>query len=178
MSLAIALTKLGVPTVHWPRQMIDFCRHRGAVDITVACRFRELDLMFPKSLFIYTERPGPAWLKSVKHHYRELRGDLRLPDGEKQFAEEADIRIYGTPRPFKCDFMSAYERHHDSVLDYFKDRPDDLLRINISAGEGWAALSSFLGLPVIDIPFPHAHRRRRSEPPKSLVQGRLPGERR
>jgi hypothetical protein len=87
-----------------------------------------------------------------------LKGDLRLPEGERQFAQEADIRIYGTIQPADCDFVAAYERHHRNVRDYFREQPGRLLRLNITSGSGWSDLCSFLELPVIDIPFPHAHR--------------------
>jgi hypothetical protein len=135
--------------------MKDFCEYRAAVDITVACRYRELDQMFPNSLFIYTERAAHGWLRSVSEHYRALGDDLKLPDGEKQFALEADIRIYGTVRPISCDFLDAYRRHHHSVTEYFQGRQRELLRLNIERKDGWKSLCSFLELPVPDVPFPH-----------------------
>jgi hypothetical protein len=45
------------------------------------------------------------------------------------------------------------------VHDYFRERPDDLLVLNICAGEGWERLCPFLGQDVPGIPFPWANRR-------------------
>jgi 3'(2'), 5'-bisphosphate nucleotidase len=42
-------------------------------------------------------------------------------------------------------------------MDYFKDRPQDLLVIDVTAGEGWEKLCPFLGKPTPDIPFPKAN---------------------
>jgi len=41
------------------------------------------------------------------------------------------------------------------VMDYFKDRPDDLLIIDICSGEGFEKLAPFLGRPLPAQPFPH-----------------------
>lgn len=155
-SLAAALDFLGIPTVHWPLDFKEICASRGAVDITVSCRFRELDQMFPGSLFVYTERDEAGWLASVTTHYRRLGNGPRLPDGEKQFAQEADARIYGSIRPLQCDFSLAYRRHHEIVEDYFRGSEDRLLRLNIVRDSAWAALCEFLDLPTLSIPFPHA----------------------
>ena len=51
-------------------------------------------------------------------------------------------------------WTSERTEHERRVRAYFADRPDDLLVIDISAGEGWEALCPFLGVPVPDKPFP------------------------
>ncbi len=157
-SLVVALNKLGISTIHWPLDMESICAHRASADITVACRFQQLDQMFPGSLFIYTERSAESWVKSVEAHYQRVVDDPVLKDGEKLFAMEADIRIYGFKHPLECDFVEAYRRQHRAVLKHFVNRREDLLRLNISAGQGWERLCSFLDLPILDIPFPHSNR--------------------
>lgn len=154
-SLGEALNFLGIRTIHWPTSMDDICRYTGAVDITVACRFRELEAIFPNSLFIYTERAADPWLRSVTEHYEALGGDLALPEGQRQFAQEADFRIYGSLRPGPTHFRTAYARHHSSVLAYFESRRGQLLRMNISNGDGWKSLCNFLDVPTPRISFPH-----------------------
>jgi Sulfotransferase domain len=154
-SLAAALNQLGIPTIHWPTSMHAICKYRGAVDTTVACRYVELDQIFPGSLFIYTERDASTWLESVRGHFRAFGDDLMLPEGHKQFAEEANIRLYGAIRPIDRTLLESYTRHHESLLSYFKRDPDRLLRMNLAKGDGWGSLCSFLGLPIVDAPFPH-----------------------
>jgi hypothetical protein len=158
-SLATALECLGIPTIHWPTNMLDICKFRGASDITVACRFRELDQIFPDSLFVYTEREAAAWMQSVTAHYSKTKHPAWwLPHGAEQFALEAEIRLYGKIWPTAEGFAGSYQRHHASVLKYFRGREDRLLRFNISAAAGWGELCGFLGAPTPKLPFPHQNK--------------------
>ncbi|MBU1849693.1 MAG: hypothetical protein KKH40_03100, partial [Nanoarchaeota archaeon] len=52
-----------------------------------------------------------------------------------------------------------YYQHHEDVLSYFKNRPQDLLVINVCAGDGWEKLCSFLKLPVPNKLFPHVNKK-------------------
>ncbi len=49
----------------------------------------------------------------------------------------------------------VYDTHVKNVRDYFKDRPDDLLVMNIFEGDGWDRLCSFLGKERPGVDFPH-----------------------
>ena len=44
--------------------------------------------------------------------------------------------------------------HERRVRAHFAGRPDDLLVMDITAGDGWEQVCPFLGLPVPDAPFP------------------------
>ena len=47
------------------------------------------------------------------------------------------------------------------AVAYFRDRPDDLLTINVCAGEGWEVLCPFLGFDTIPVEaFPWVNKRR------------------
>jgi hypothetical protein len=48
--------------------------------------------------------------------------------------------------------------HAARVAEYFSGRPDDLLVLDITAGDGWPPLCRFLGRPVPDAPFPATNR--------------------
>jgi len=159
-SLTEALKLLGIPTIHWSNSMADFNRFRGATDVTVACRFKELDLIFPNSLFIYTERNFETWLKSVVAHYLPFANSTAIPDPTQAIRLEADIRIYGKLNPMAPDFPEAYRRHHELVMNYFQNKGDRLLRLNMEGGDGWQKLCSFLQAPVPATAFPHLNMRR------------------
>ena len=47
-----------------------------------------------------------------------------------------------------------YYEHIEDVNKYFKGREEDLLIINIIAGEGWKKLCPFVGKKIPRIPFP------------------------
>jgi hypothetical protein len=161
-SLTSALELLGIPTVHWPSSMRDFELFRGATDVTVACRFKELDLIFPHSLFIYTERDSESWLRSVIAHYNQVANAAVLRDATEAFQLEADIRIYGRLNPLDLEFPGAYRRHHEQVMQYFHDKEDRLLRMNIERGDGWQKLCSFFQVPEPAVPFPHLNKKNMS----------------
>lgn len=110
--------------------------------------FKELDMMCPNSKFILTTRPPRSWIRSMQKYF----GDYRAA---------AEEWIYGdncTPirNPRRC--MRRYRKHNKDVREYFKNRPEDLLEIDFSKGEGWEELCAFLGKPVPDVPFPRALR--------------------
>jgi hypothetical protein len=52
-------------------------------------------------------------------------------------------------------FRRVYRRHVERVTDYFAGRDDDLLVLDVVAGQGYEQLAPFLGVPVLGQPFPH-----------------------
>ena len=110
--------------------------------------FRELDAAFPGSKFILTVRDTDRWLNSVVRHFGGSITPMRT-------------WIYGAGDPVgnEAVYRERYERHNREVLDYFADRPGDLLVFRLADGDGWEALCSFLGVAVPDVPFPHANSR-------------------
>jgi hypothetical protein len=119
----------------------------------VAANFELLDRRYPGSKFIYTVRSKDGWLDSVYRHWRTHE--------KRRIADRKMLTLlYGLPNwGFDPEiFSAAYERHHARVMNYFLGRPRDLLVMNVCAGDGWGALSPFLGVPTPDAPFPHALR--------------------
>jgi hypothetical protein len=53
--------------------------------------------------------------------------------------------------------LAAYRRHNFSVLDFFDDRPDRLLVMDMSRGDGWNKLAPFLNRPTPNTPYPHTN---------------------
>ena len=112
----------------------------------LASVYRDLDRTFPGSKFIYTDRNLIPWANSwLKYFYAN-------PDWP--FGDEATFE-----QDFHERIAIKYRRKRD-VLEYFKDRPDDLLIMNIPAGDGWEKVCAFLDLPVPDEGFPHENKRR------------------
>src|SRR5206468_7692898 len=64
--------------------------------------------------------------------------------------------IYGVGHPKGNEevYIERYERHNREVIEYFNDRGNDLLILNITGGEGWEKLCPFLGKPVPRVRFP------------------------
>jgi hypothetical protein len=108
--------------------------------------YKELDRKFPGSKFILTLRSTDDWITSMVNHFNE---------------EETPMRewIYGVgyPKGNEDVYVARYERHNRDVREYFQDRGNDLLVLNITAGEGWEKLCPFLGKPVPPVRFPCAN---------------------
>ena len=63
-------------------------------------------------------------------------------------------QLYGTHVFDEDTFRRAYARHDSRVRDYFAGREQDLLVIDICAGEGWERLCPFVEQPVLKREFP------------------------
>lgn len=51
--------------------------------------------------------------------------------------------------------VRRYEIHNKNVIDYFKNRPKDLLIVCFDYKDGWNKICDFLNKPVPNVPFPH-----------------------
>ncbi len=112
--------------------------------------YRQADERFPGSKFILTIRESDSWFKSV---YSQFSGR------QSAFRSWIYGPRYADPKGNKKHYISRYERHNQEVKSYFSERPNDLLVLNITNGDGWNKLCPFLKLPVPDKPFPYANKR-------------------
>ena len=107
--------------------------------------YKLLDKRFPKSKFILTIRDSSSWVKSHEKHFSSNSEVLRI---------QSELWINNYDRKTNIDW---YQRRIEQVLEYFKDRPGQLLVMNICNGEGWEKLCPFLGLSTPQLPFPSAN---------------------
>jgi len=163
-SLAQALSELGYKTVHNPTDdetmlallagdlhCATIRRHDAICDIMFCRHFRELDRLYPGSKFILTERDSETWHASCSRHW----GSRRIASTNLWNEELVDFQVYGSALYKRTLFQDAYESHYRAVTEYFRDRPGQLLRINICAGDSWEPLCGHLGIKVPQVPFPH-----------------------
>lgn len=111
--------------------------------------YRELDERFPGSKFILTRRPAEAWIRSMVKDFATTETPMR----RWIYGDNA-----GCPEGNEDIYVRRYERHNREVLEYFKERPDDLLVMDIPADAGWDKLCAFLGHEIPSKPFPHANK--------------------
>jgi hypothetical protein len=112
--------------------------------------YRQMDGLHPGSRFVLTIRDEDRWLESALKHFRGKNTAMRA-------------LIYGPgaahPRGNEALYRERLRRHNREVMEYFQDRPDDLLVIDVTREPSWERLCAFLGKPVPAIPFPHANKR-------------------
>lgn len=109
--------------------------------------YKTLDKQYPNSLFIYNTRNIDSWLKSRHDHIARVTDD----DLDKL------SKMYPNNIYFNRDKEAWIEEYLDldsRIKEYFCDRPNDLLIIDVCAGDGWDKLCNFLNKPIPDSPFP------------------------
>jgi len=154
-SFCEALRALGYKhVVHNPRfeelPLLD-----GAADNGCTIFYKYLDYKFPESKFILLTRDLDSWLASSEY----IHGHKPV-DRTEDLLIMRRMLLYGTVVFDREKFIDAYHRHHEDVRTYFRNRPADLLEMDITRGDGWETLCPFLRLPVPDQPFSHKNQRR------------------
>ena len=158
-SLNEALNLLGLNAKHFPKMIslqgqwridsTEITNHDALTDTPVTNEYQRLDQLYPGSKFILTIRDKTGWLESCRKYF-----------GANQFNHRPDIRsliinLYGVDHFNATAFSNAYDQHLAKVQVYFKDRPENLLILNICNGDGWTKLCAFLNKQVPQIDFPH-----------------------
>lgn len=169
-SLHTALKMLGVESAHWQNahwakaiwqemtsagRSLTVEQHYALCDLPITLLFRELDLAYPGSKFILTTKDEGSWLESVRNHWDYDYNRYRVSWDTDPFTHRLHKLLYGQ-KQFDADiFLERFRRHNAEVREYFKDRPRDLLVMDMDAGAGWAGLCELLRLPVPAFPYPH-----------------------
>jgi hypothetical protein len=149
--------------------------------------YPQLDREYPGSKFVLTLREdSEAWLRSWKRQIGESVGNERVPGiinrrswyrpgswwwllrtvNSRTGREGIDfqhvrIEVFGSYKFSEARCRYVYELHKRNALEYFRERPGDLLVMDVTQGHGWERLCPFLGLEVPSEAFPHVI------PPKS-----------
>jgi hypothetical protein len=173
-SLTRALTLLGYRTIHYPddectsREVIG-CIQRSckrlrlsilesrdaATDIPISATFEALDAAYPGSRFILTTRARESWLDSCSRYWEAWNEPLlRRKDDAAMYMAVLHERLYAGAS-FNVDrFARSYDDFHTRVRNYFADRPDDLLTLDLCERAQWGPLCAFLDAPPPRADFP------------------------
>jgi len=147
-TLCVAFEILGYKVKHYPApaDYKDLSIFDFVDDGEIPVRYEELDKKYPGSKFIYTSRDIESWLKSCYNQFQiKKKGKLK----------KAHLPIYGCLAFDEKILRKRMPEHRTAVMEYFKDRPEDLLVMNIINGDGWEKLCPFLGVSIPDVPWPH-----------------------
>lgn len=158
-SLGKSLLALGLKTKDYPAELFADLDHPlihefdAFTDNPLPLIYPQLDERWPGSKFIHTERDEEAWLKSVEWLY--TIGKIKFGWDQRPEVTAIHTEIYGT-----CDFdpevfRARYRKHNADVRAYFEGRPDDLLILDVTAGDGFEKLCPFLGIEEPEGGFPH-----------------------
>jgi Sulfotransferase domain/Sulfotransferase family len=103
-------------------------------DIPWFLYYKEFDKWYPGSKFILTIRESASWWKSYLRYFRTEHYPLFK-------------YVYGFENPIghKEALIKRFEHHTHEVMEYFKDRPDDLLVLDVSEEKALEKICDFLG---------------------------------
>ncbi|MGV7234716.1 MAG: sulfotransferase [Nitrosomonadaceae bacterium] len=167
-SLSQFLQKVGINMIHCPNEKQLFSpTTEASSDICVAIHYKKLDQMYPNSKFIYTIRDVNSWLASIQAHLD--RKTANKPEkwagtSRKTWAITNRIKIYGQLDFDRETFLDAYNRHDNDVKEYFKERKQDLLILDVCDEDKENKILSFLGMSNNNnTKFPHANKKRQME---------------
>lgn len=116
--------------------------------------YKQLDALYPGSKFILTIRDRDKWLASVERLWDPKHNPARWIWDKYPITNRIHKAIYGRTDFNAKVFLRRYLDHNIEVLEYFRGREQDLLEIDIEAGDRWPELCEFLSVPVPPIPFP------------------------
>ena len=108
--------------------------------------YKYLDEKYPNSRFILAIRSSESWIKSLVRDF-----------GYHETPMRKWIYGVGCPKGNEEIYINKIEKHNKEVIEYFKERPNDLLVLHIAKGDGWEKLCPFLGASVPNAPFPYPH---------------------
>lgn len=154
-SLTGALNLLGFPAIHYPTHFHQIDANAAATDITVSLAFEKLDRFYPGSYFVVTTRALEPWLESCERMWKKnaevFPRNSMVMEVEKQF--------YGGDGYDRQRYIDCRERHLSAVAVYFRDRPADILYLDLFEDpQPWQTLCPFIRVNVPDLPFPHQNR--------------------
>lgn len=146
---------LGYTAIHFPTSLQQIDHHDASTDTPVAANFPKLDQRHRNSRFIITIREKSSWLKSCERFWQKNGEDFE----KIEFIRTLHIGLYGGNDFEPERFSAAYDRHIGDIDHFFRDRPNDLLTLDIFGDDDpWAALCAFLKTPRQGAPFPHQNR--------------------
>lgn len=92
-----------------------------------------LDEQFPGSKFILMTRNEKDWLKSCIQYFGNTTSKFRM-------------FLYGKGSPIGNEerYLKVYRNHNEAVLEFFKNRPDDLLVIELEDPNKMNKIKKFL----------------------------------
>lgn len=156
------------------RRLVELCRSAQFfqdIPFSLPYTFQALDAAFPGSKFILTIRDAESWYRSMREfhllesvHGEKARSLEQLKEATyryKGFAYDTKVLVYDLPGEDPYDERTLVEHfhfHNRMVRDYFKNRPGDLLVLDVREEGAYARLCAFLGVAPRAEEFPWENR--------------------
>ncbi|GHG03343.1 sulfotransferase [Thalassotalea marina] len=150
-SLCVKCLELGFNVAHTAYTQQTFEQAQIIADTPVFNDFVLLDQYYPDSKFILLEREISLWLPSIKQLLNRMsRNLLRTDGGFNPIIKRCYTETFA---PFEPELINndeflanCYFSHQSKVLSYFGDKPNQLLRLNLTNSDAPQQLANFLNI--------------------------------
>ncbi len=154
------------------KNLIKFCKYAGQafkdIPFSLPYTYIVLDQNFPNSKFILTIRDNAEkWYKSITTFHAKLWGRNERKATKEDLKNATYIykgypwysmkKIYNIPDddPYKKEILiNHYLNHNRNIKDYFRNRPKDLLVLNVAKEGAYQELAKFLNVNTNKTIFP------------------------
>jgi len=133
-----------------------FDGYEAAVDWPSAPFWRELSEAFPHARILLSVRDADAWWRSVSNTIFIALATYFAPDAPADGWTRMGRGMMTSFTPSWQEEQAAKEAYL-AYNDHVRTTAPAHRLIEWSPGDGWAPLCTALGLPVPDLPFPHAN---------------------
>ena len=159
-SISVALLSCGFKVAHTAYTKKAFELADVISDAPCFSDYKQLDIIFPNSKFVYLDRSLELWIPSMQMLLKKMHPHLDTKTGhlnpvlKRSFQQTLDLAT--TKEPFSRQHLAnCYQRHQKAVIDYFSGR-DDFLSINLSEPDSFNTLLQFLNIKEESLThFPH-----------------------
>ena len=151
-SVCKAFVELGFTTAHTAYIQKAFDEAQVIADTPIFCDYQILDQHYPNSKFIHLARDMDAWVPSIRQLLQRMLHNLQRTDGGfNPYLRRCYHDIFS---PLTVDninnddfLIRCYDHHLATIKAHFKDRPNDLISIDVSHATSYQALLDFIGMP-------------------------------
>lgn len=148
-SVCKAFVDLGFKTAHTAYIQKAFTQAQVIADTPVFCDFKILDSFYPDSKFINLIRPLSVWVPSIRQLLQRMLHNLQRDDGGfNPYLRRCYHEIFSplTLENINDDqfLINCFERHQQSIKQYFKNRKQDLLTIDVNQPASYQRLLDFV----------------------------------
>lgn len=150
-SACVAMLELGFNVAHTCYTTSCLTQADVIADTPIFSEYEKLDKQFAHCKFIYLKRDLKTWLPSIKQLLLRMHKNINRSDGGfNPIIKQCYSKVFC---PFTLDnikndefLTQCYEKHQQQIVAYFKDRPADLLSIDIAAPCSYQQLTDFIGI--------------------------------
>jgi len=149
-SISVAFLEAGFKVAHTAYTQAAFELAEVISDAPCFADFKQLDNLFPGSVFIYLHRDLSQWLPSIQGLLIKMTPHLQPKSGhfnpvlKRAFSKTfllSEQTVLSEEHLTRC-----YQKHQQDVKDYFESR-ENFIEIDISKAGSLSCLYTFLNLP-------------------------------